>query len=123
MYKKLIKNTKISVCLFTKEASKKFHILNKSSKTNIISSIKLSFTNTLTNSILNKNKNNKSLSILIVTPVYPPFVSVGGGVAITVSYLLFLFIYKWIMICCCYLIYIIQSIKILLFHIVSYKVF
>jgi len=71
MYKKLIKNTKISVCLFTKEASKKFHILNKSSKTNIISSIKLSFTNTLTNSILNKNKNNKFASNNLELDVIP----------------------------------------------------
>lgn len=34
----------------------------------------------------NLGEEKKKLNILIVTPVYPPFVSVGGGVAITVSY-------------------------------------
>ncbi len=34
----------------------------------------------------NLSMEKRKLNILIVTPVYPPFVSVGGGVAITVSY-------------------------------------
>ena len=31
----------------------------------------------------------KKLQVLMITPVYPPFVSVGGGVAITVSCFIF----------------------------------